>query len=136
MTPQFNNTETLAKQISVKSAVNPCIWMCLVISIPLFLLSSQVDRILSLVFVFLGSLPILAFIFSFIYLLFTNPNYLRSEDYQLRAETLKIFGDKDNPFNATAGNVISVITNPSLPALNDSQSDNTENLGSKTTTNE
>ncbi len=83
-----------------------------------------------LVFVFIGIafLPILAFIISYMYLLFKHPNYLRSEEYQLKAESLKLLGDKDNRLNAQAGHVISIVTNPQLPSPAESQPESLDQL--------
>jgi hypothetical protein len=109
----------LAQQVTTRSAVNPCLWACLVISLPLFVLSAWTDGLKSFFFFIIALLPIAAFIFSYIYLLMVKPNYLRSEEYQLRAEALEILGDKDNSLHADAHNIVSLvgITNPSLPAL-------------------
>lgn len=110
---------TLAQQVTSRSAVNPCLWACLVISLPLFGFASYTTGIKAFCYFIIALLPVATFIFSYIYLLVNNPKYLRSEEYQLKAEALNIFGDKDNPLNANADNIISVvaITNPALPAL-------------------
>lgn len=126
------HTQSLAKQISVKSAVNPSLWACVVISLPLFFLSTQVIGALAIAFFVIALLPVLAFIISYMYLLFHNPNYLRSEEYQLKAESLKLLGDKDNKLNAQAGHVISVVTNPQLPEPAEPQPDSSEQLPSPT----
>jgi hypothetical protein len=52
-------------------------------------------------------------------MLFKNPKLLRSEDFHLRAEAMGLFGDKDNPLNADASDIVAVITNPALPAPNE-----------------
>ncbi len=107
---------TLGEQASSKSAVNPSLWACLVISLPLFFFSTEISGILRFCFIVIAFLPVATFIVSYLYLLFKNPRYLRSEEYQLRAEAMGLFGNKDNPLNADATDVISVINNPLLPA--------------------
>ena len=121
-------TNSLSRQISVKSAVNPSLWACVVISLPLFVMSTRIVGILSFAFFGIALLPVLAFIISYMYLLFKNPNYLRSEEYQLKAESLKLLGDKDNKLNAQADHVISIVTNPQLPEPTESQPNNLEQL--------
>ena len=59
----------------------------------------------------IGFIPVASFVLSYLYLLFTNPDYLRSEEYQLRAQSLKLLGDRDNMLGAKAIDVVSV-TNP------------------------
>lgn len=110
---------SLAKQVTSRSAVNPSLWACLVISIPLFVLSACTTGIKAVCFFVIALFPVGAFIFSYVYLLIRNPQYLRSEEYQLRAEALGLFGDKDNPLNADAADVVSIvaISDPSRPAL-------------------
>lgn len=109
------NLTSLAQQVSSKSAVNPSLWACLVISLPLFYLASKTTVILATLLFIVACMPIGAFIFSYLYLLIKNPKYLRSEEYQLRAEAMDLIGDRDNPFHAEAKDVISVISNPALP---------------------
>ncbi len=108
------NTDSLAKQISVKSAVNPTLWACVVISLPLFILGASTHGIKSFVFIGLGLIPVATFVYSYIYLLMTAPNFLRSEEYQIRAESLKLLGDKDNMLQARAGDVVAIISNPQI----------------------
>lgn len=108
----------LAKQIVVKSAVNPSLWACVVVGIPLFFLSSTTDGWRSVSFFIIASILVAVFILSYLYLLFTNPNYLRSENFQLSAMGMRMFGDKDNPFQATANDLVSMANNPALPSPN------------------
>lgn len=107
-------TDKLAQQVAVKAAVNPSLWACLVISLPCIYFSTKTSGWISIVCFATALLPIIAFVFSYIYLLFKNPEYLRSEEYQLRMNSLRLIGDKDNPLHATAETLVSV-TNPQLP---------------------
>lgn len=108
-------SNTIAKRITVKSAVNPSLWACAVISIPLYFLSAKSSGGFAIAFFIIATIPVASFFISYIYLLFTNPDYLRSEDFQLKAESLKLLGSKDNPLRANADDVVSVVTNPQLP---------------------
>lgn len=51
---------------------------------------------------------------AYIYFIKKNPDYLRSEEYQLRKEGIIALGDKDNMLNPNIKN-IPLITNPYLP---------------------
>lgn len=117
MPPAFNGKDftAIAQQVSSKSAVNPTLWACLVISLPLFLLSKNSNGLLAIMFFTVACLPIVIFTISYFYLLFKNPKYLRSEGYQLRAEAMNLIGDRDNPFHGNARDIIDVIGNPELP---------------------
>ena len=107
---------SLAQQVSGKSAVNPSLWACTIISLPLFVLSSYASGWVAIASFVVALLPVIAFLFGFIFLLIKNPKYLRSEEFHLRAEAINLFGDKDNPMHAEATHVVSVINNPLLPA--------------------
>ena len=109
-------TDSLAQQVAVKSAVNPSLWACVVISIPLFILASRTEGWFSAASFIVALIPVGAFAFSYLYLLFKNPEYLRSEEYQLRMNSMRLLGDKDNPLHADAGDIVSVINNPRLPS--------------------
>ena len=108
-------TDSLAQQVAVKSAVNPSLWACVVISIPLFVLASKTEGWLSIASFIVALVPVGAFAFSYLFLLFKNSEYLRSEEYQLRMNSMRLLGDKDNPLHANAENIVSVINNPRLP---------------------
>ena len=110
---------TFAQQVSSRSAVNPTLWACAVVSLPLFILTTMVSGWLSIGFFIVALIPIMLFLGSYVYMLFKNPKLLRSEDFHLRAEAMGLFGDKDNPLNADASDVVAVITNPALPAPNE-----------------
>lgn len=108
-------TDSLAQQVAVKSAVNPSLWACVVISAPLFILASRTIGWLSVASFIVALIPVGAFAFSYLYLLFKNPEYLRSEEYQLRMNSMRLLGDKDNPLHADAEDIVSMINNPRLP---------------------
>ena len=108
-------TDSLVQQVAVKSAVNPSLWACFVISLPLFVLASRVDGWFSVSSFIVALIPVGAFAFSYLYLLFKNTEYLRLEEYQLRMNSMRLLGDKDNPLHADAEDIVSVINNPRLP---------------------
>lgn len=114
----LKSIEAFAGKITVRSAVNPLLWLCAVVSLPCLYLYAQTGKIF---FAVLASFPIAAVLFAYFYFLCTNPDYLRSEDYQLRRHSLEMLGDKDNRLGANASTIVAV-TNPALPSENQSQS--------------
>lgn len=70
----------------------------------------------------MGTVPIVIFAVSYIYFMVKEPNFLRSEEYQLKANSLKLLGDKDNPLEANADDVIA-INNPMLPNPNNKKNE-------------
>jgi len=115
MNSPFRTSYSLAQQVAVKSAVNPSLWASVVISLPLFVLATRTSGWITVVIVIVALIPILIFAFSYLYLLFKNPEYLRSEEYQLRMNSMRLLGDKDNPLYANAGDLVSLVNNPMLP---------------------
>lgn len=107
---------SFAQQVSSRSAVNPTLWACAVVSLPLFILSATTSGWLPVAFFVVALIPVVLFLASYTYMLFKNPKLLRSEDFHLRADAMGLFGDKDNPMQADATHVVAMITNPALPA--------------------
>ena len=105
-----------AQQVSSGSAVNPTLWACVVISLPLFVLCTMVTGLLVIAFFLVAIIPITLFLGSYIYMLRKNPKLLRSENFHLRADAMGLFGDKDSLLNADASDVVAVITSPTLPS--------------------
>jgi hypothetical protein len=112
--PPFR-TEQLAQQVAVQSAINPSLWAGVVFSIPLFFLASNTNGWISIASFIVALIPIIVFAFSYIYFLITNPDYLRSESFQLRMNSIRLLGDKDNPMKAHADDIVTLINNPKLP---------------------
>lgn len=111
--PDYN--KSFAK-ITVKSAVNPLLWAIGLIALPLFVLSTITkNNSLAIGMFVVASLIVITFIYSYCRFLHINPDYLRSEEYQLKAQSLKLLGDKDHPAEVNVSAIVTVVTNPSLP---------------------
>jgi uncharacterized membrane protein YbhN (UPF0104 family) len=54
--------------------------------------------------------------FGYLYFTFKNPDYLRSEQYHLRKQSLEILGDKENLLPFDAQNIVQ-ITNPYVNSI-------------------
>lgn len=117
----------LTKQVSTIKVKN-------VVDMPLFyglfvllfgLISSAVSKepwVTKVLFCFAALLFVIA-TFGYLYFTFKNPDYLRSEHYHLRKQSLEILGDKDKLLPIDAKNIV-LITNPDAKSI---EKDNSEN---------
>lgn len=114
--PGIKHFGSIARQVAVKSALNPTLWLCFVISLPLlgFVFTTQKTGWLIVGGFVVACVPIAVAVFSCLYLLFKNPEYLRSEEYQLRMNTIRLLGDKDNQIQMGGEDVVALVTNPRL----------------------
>jgi len=85
-------------KLTVKSALNPLLWFCAVVDIPIMAMLTVIYASIPLwllisMFVLIA-IPIACTMFSAIYLLFYDRDKLQSEDYQIRKQTLDIIGQK------------------------------------------
>lgn len=88
---------SIAHRIRVRSALNPMLWMCGIVS-PVCFTAGWFFRDqgwISLFLVFLGSTPILLTCAGFVYFALEDPDRLQSEDFQLRRDTLRVAEQKD-----------------------------------------
>lgn len=81
------------------------------------ILSKQV-WVTVVLFCFAGLLFLIA-LFGYIFFTLKNPDYLRSEHYHLKKQSLEILGDKDNLLPVGAENIV-LITNPDAKNLEES----------------
>ncbi len=109
------NMESVVHKVSVTSAVNAPLWACGVIALPAFFLATYNEGWLKIAFFVVGGVLILTFVGSYLLFAIRNPDYLRSEEYQLKKESLKLLGDRDNPLHAEANDLVAVVNNPVLP---------------------
>jgi len=119
------NIGKIAEQVKIiKSAVAPSLWACVVISLPLFYLANITTiEYLRIICIIVACIPVSTYFISYLYFTFTNPTYLRSEEYQVRMQALQLLGDKDNPFGTKAEDIVE-ITNPKLPSPKEQSENN------------
>lgn len=80
-------------KLSVKSALNPMLWMCAIVSIPSLLISLVKDKTPDwLIFLIIG--PVVVTLLGFLYLLFFDRDKLQSEEYQLKKRSLELVQQK------------------------------------------
>ena len=79
--------------LSVKSALNPILWLCAIIDAPCFVLFFFMENI-PFWLILLAFLPVSVALFGFIYFLICDPDKLQSEEYQLRKRSLELIQQK------------------------------------------
>ena len=83
-------------RLRVKSALNPVLWLCAVVTVPVAGLATYVKEPTWLIIclVVLAFLPLGLASVGFVVLLLRDPDKLQSEDYQIRKRTLEMIGEK------------------------------------------
>lgn len=88
-------------KISVKSALNPILWLCGITITPILVAISVIKKPIWLMVILLILIVLIVVIalFSFLYLLFKDPDKLQSEEYQLRKQEMELIqrkGEEDS----------------------------------------
>lgn len=104
--------QSAAASLRVKSAMNPLLWFAslgsaICIAGAYFLH----QEVLQIVLIALVVILVLSVPFCFVYFMLAKPDYLRSEEYQIKKQSLEMFGAKDNELAARADHV-ALIANP------------------------
>ena len=80
-------------RLRVRSALNPILWLCAIISLPILLTFSFISNSHQwLMFIACG--PVIAAILGFFFLLLFDRDKLQSEEYQLKKRSLELIGQK------------------------------------------
>lgn len=101
-------------KLSVKSALNPILWLCAIISIPSLISVSFIETTPIWLIILIIS-PVLTAILGFLFLLIFDRDKLQSEEYQLKKQSLdliQIKGQEKPSFVETEE--IEAIINPEL----------------------
>lgn len=96
--------------LTVRSALNPMLWLCGIVTLPILVISSFIPSI-GLLFQILACIPVGVVCFGFFFLLFFDRDRLQSENYQIRKQSLELIEQKGDlqPIEATT---IELIANP------------------------
>ena len=83
-------------RLRVKSALNPALWLCAVVTVPLAGFATFVEgpTWLMVCLVVLAFLPPVLAGIGFVVFPFRDPDKLQSEEYQIRKRTLEMIGEK------------------------------------------
>jgi len=113
------NARSAAASLRVKSALNPMLWLCAIISPACFTLAYFARGIepLDTWLMIIGSAPIGCTMLGFLYFMIFDPSKLQSEDYQLRHEALEVIRQKGTR-NAISPSSLEAIANP-IHAISD-----------------
>jgi predicted signal transduction protein with EAL and GGDEF domain len=80
-------------RLTVKSALNPMLWMCGLVSGPALIAATRMDVVPAWLQILILS-PVLSTILGFFALLIWDRDKLQSEDFQLKKRTLEIYEQK------------------------------------------
>lgn len=97
-------------RLRVRSALNPVLWLCAIITIPGIAYIGVFDSVPIFIQVLIGA-PVFAAVFGFLFLLFFDRDKLQSEDFQIRKQTLELVQEKGDKFPILA-DTLEAITNP------------------------
>lgn len=116
-------TEQFSK-IKVKSVVDiPLKYALLILTLALFSsIFSRYQWVTITLFSFAGLLFIPA-IFGYFYFSIKNPDYLRSEEFHIKKQSIELLGDKDNYLPVDTKNIVD-IANPYQNQIEDTKDTN------------
>jgi hypothetical protein len=115
-------SQSAATKLSVKSALNPLLWLCAIVSAPCFALATLMALIHSELFILscilcaIGSVPILTGCVVGIRLAFFDPDKLQSEDYQIRQQAMEIIKQKGSPIEMIESSLEAMV-NPAIQLI-------------------
>jgi len=109
----ISSAHSAASSLRVKSALNPMLWLCAIVSLPCFVLAYFLHGTepLASTLVYIGAAPIAATIVGFFYFMIMAPEKLQSEEYQIRHEALEVIRQKGSSVEI-APSSLEAIANP------------------------
>ena len=104
-----------ASALTVRSALNPALWLCGIVTIPSIIIASILPNP-PVWLIAVACAPVGITSLGFLFLLFFDRDRLQSENYQIRKQSLELIEQKGDlrPIEATT---IEVIANPDYRAL-------------------
>jgi hypothetical protein len=121
----MGRAHSAAGRLRVRSALNPMLWLCALISLPCLAgawLARGVEPIAT-VLTFTGVAPVAVTCLQSMYFAVCRPDKLQSEDYQLKHETLELIKEKGSKIDVSPSS-LEIIANPirgELPTGGDAQ---------------
>ena len=125
----FNSDKTVSRaleaatNLKVKSALNPILWLCAIITIPTLSFMGLTGRS-DVWIIILAFTPVIAAVFGFIFLLVFDRDKLQSEEFQLKNRSLDIIQQKGDsaPYIVSTQN-LNIIPKPDKQYLLEDQSE-------------
>jgi len=108
--------------LTVRSALNPALWLCAIVSVPCAVLASVLQQQPPFWLTLMATGPVLVTVIGFLFLLLFDRDKLQSESYQLRKQTLELIEQKGD-LHAVDASTIELISNVDRPALQGSEAD-------------
>ncbi|MEW8050751.1 MAG: hypothetical protein AB2809_10270 [Candidatus Thiodiazotropha sp.] len=104
-------------RLTVRSALNPILWMCGIVSVPAMIVAGLKDAP-QWWLIAISAAPVTAALFGFFFLLIFDRDKLQSEDYQIKKRSLELMQQKGDisPIELKA---TPAIPNPESPLLDD-----------------
>ena len=90
---RFTRIQETGGRLKVQSALNSLLWLCGLMT-PAMLLAAKFITAFSMVFIVALMIAYAVTGLSYLFLLFTNPDRLQSEDYQIRKRSMEIMQQK------------------------------------------
>ena len=104
-------------KLHVKSALNPILWLCAIITIPSLISVPFIDET-PIWLIILIIAPVITAILGFFFLLFLDRDKLQSEEYQLRKRSMEMIQEKgESQPRIIDTDTIEVIENPDTKEL-------------------
>jgi len=111
----FHSIAEVGGRLRVRSALNPALWLCAIVTIPLVVIIAQLTTP-PIWLIFTAIVPVGAAVFGFLFLLIFDRDKLQSEDYQIRKRSLELIQEKGQRFAISAPS-IEAISNPRFKEL-------------------
>lgn len=108
-------TQSHIERVHVKNVMNPLLWICGLVSAP-SAIAVAVSSAPTWVPMALATVPVAVALLAYVYFMFTQPDRLQSEGYQLRKQALELIEEKGS-LAIIQATTIEIISNPELPAL-------------------
>lgn len=98
-------------RLRVKSALNPMLWLCAIVTIPGLVYMGLSEKEAPLLIQLTVVSPVIFSLLGFLFLLIFDRDKLQSEDYQIRKQTLELVQEKGDEF-PTIAHTLEAISNP------------------------
>lgn len=93
----FSKVVEAGGRLTVKSALNPILWLCGIITIPTLAAGTFYPHLATWI-VAVGCAPVIVALFGFLFLLFFDRDKLQSEDYQIKKRTIELAQQKGDAY--------------------------------------
>jgi hypothetical protein len=109
----MSSAQSAAARLRVRSALNPMLWLCGIVTIPCFVLAYLLggNGVIPISLILLGAVPVLTAVGGFIYFMIRSPEKLQSEEYQIRHQALELIRQKGSTVKIIPSS-LEAITNP------------------------